>query len=129
MGGGRPGGGSLTLAELIDEHGAALVSDFQSFYGLRLAEVVDVWSPREVLALVEGLPDDGMFAARLAGGEKWREFIGWGKRQHQFADLWDVIAANVMKGSKKKPPTYPRPNTSEPEEMTMRDFLRTAKNL
>lgn len=104
-----PTGGSAALAELIDEHGSALVADFAAHYGLRLATVLFEWSPREVLALVEGLPDDGMFAAHHQGGDAWRDYLGWGRDRHMRADQWDLGAAHAMAGSKKKPPTYPRP--------------------
>jgi hypothetical protein len=110
------GGGSLALAELIDKHGTALVADFLSEYGVRLVDVVFEWPAREVLALVEGLPDNKVFAAYLAGGAKWREFHGWGKDRHVAADRWDaaVSLAFSTAGSKKKPPTYPRPNVKKP---------------
>lgn len=74
--------------------------------------MVEHWSPREVLALVEGLPDTGLFAARLAGGEQWREYIGWGKERHMAADVWDLLVAiNTPKG--KKPSKYPRPEAKK----------------
>lgn len=109
------GGGSLALAELIDLHGSALAGDFASEYGLRLADVVFDRPPREVLALVEGLPDTSRFAAHSLGGdERWREFLGWGRDRHMVADLWDVhVAANTSKG---KPPAYPRPAAKQKSE-------------
>ena len=102
------GGGSLALAELIDEHGGVLVADFADHYGLRLADVVLGWSPREVLALVEGLPEGCRFHAQVAGGDKWREFVGWGKDRHMAADMFDLFV-QVNTDSKKKPFRYPRP--------------------
>ena len=112
---GCTGGGSLALAELIDEHGPALVADFLSEYGVRLTDVLFDWSPREVLALVEGLPESGRFQAHLAGGEKWREFVGWGQDRHLQANIWDLLVAiNTEKG--KKVVKYPRPATKKPQE-------------
>lgn len=103
-----PGGGSVTLAELIDEHGGALVADFADHYGLRLAAVLFKWSPREVLALVEGLPDGCRFHAHVAGGADWRDFVGWDKGRHMFAD-WVDVYVQAHTPEKKKPWTYPRP--------------------
>lgn len=111
MGSRESGGGSLALVELIEEHGSALVADFAHHYnGLRLANVVLEWSPREVLALVEGLPDDGLLAAHRQGGDQWREFLGWGADRHMFALWLDMYAqAHTEKG--KKAWTYPRPSS------------------
>lgn len=102
------GGGSLALAELIDEHGGVLVADFADHYGLRLADVLLEWSPSELLALVEGLPDGCRFHAHVAGGDKWREFVGWGKDRHMFADWVDVFV-KFNTDPKKRAWSYPRP--------------------
>lgn len=107
-----PGGGSLALGELVDEHGPALVADFLSEYGIRLADILFVWSPREVLALVEGLPASGRFQAHLVGGDKWHEFWGWDADRHLQANLWDLhVAVNTPKG--KKAEKYPRPTANK----------------
>lgn len=109
------GGGSLYLGELIDEHGFALAADFLTEYGIRLADVLFVWSPREVLALVEVLPPAGRFQAHLAGGEKWREWWGWGTDRHMLADLFNLhVQINTEKG--KKAFTYPRPAADKADE-------------
>jgi hypothetical protein len=111
------GGGSLALAELIDKHGAALVADFLSEYGVRLVDVVFEWPAREVLALVEGLPDNKMYAAYVRGGSKWYEFRGWGKDRHMAADAWDLhVQINTQQG--KKVVTYPRPGVKKSSEGT-----------
>jgi len=74
--------------------------------------------PREVLALVEGLPDNRMFAAYVAGGSRWNEFYGWGRDRHMVADQWDLhVAINTPKG--KKVGKYPRPaSKAQPQEGT-----------
>jgi hypothetical protein len=117
-----PGGGSLALAELIDEHGSAVAADFQAHYGLRLSDVLFEQSPREVLALVEGLVayEDSLYVAHDLGGDRWPEFLGWGKTRHMLADHWDAMYAIAVgaAGSKKKPPTYPRPNVKKPSAGT-----------
>jgi hypothetical protein len=93
-------GGSLALAELIDEHGSALVADFQAHYGLRLADVLFEWSPREVFALVEGYRTTAC-SPHHQGGDDWREFLGWGKDRHMAADQWDLGAAHAMSGEEE----------------------------
>lgn len=116
---GESGGGSLILAELIDEHGAAIYSDFQAEYGLNLTDVLFCRSPRELLALVEDLQyRDGAFAASLLGGA---EFRGWGVDRHMLANLWDLTAvANGVErgGGSKKPPTHPRPGEKKKSQGT-----------
>jgi len=52
---------------LIDEHGLHLLADFQQEYGLRLASVLEEWSPAEVLALVEALPPTSRLWAHIQG--------------------------------------------------------------
>lgn len=124
--GASPGGGSLALAELIDEHGTALVSDFRSYHGVWLWDAVDEVPPRILLALVEELPDYEAFAASIQGG---REFRGWGGDRHMLANLWDITAltggALESKGSKKAP-KFPRPGKKKSSGPTMRDLVRAA---
>lgn len=115
------GGGSLSLAGLVDEHGPWLAADFLSEYGLRLADVLFEWSPREVLALVEVLPPEGRFWAHMSGGEQWRQHLGWGKDRHMVADLFNLhVQINTEKG--KKAWTYPRPG-SAPQQQQGTPFL------
>ena len=114
MGGGEPAGGSLHLVELIDEHGPWLAGDLLSEFGIRLADILFDWSPREVLALVEVLPESGRFQAHLAGGDQWRDWHGWGVDRHLWANLYDLLsAAHTSKG---KPTTYPRPAAKKATE-------------
>ena len=110
-----PSGGSLALGELIDEHGSALAADFLSEYGVRLADVLFDWSPREVLALVEGLPGASRFQAHLAGGEKWREFWGWDADRHLQANIWDLLV-QINTANGKKVVKYPRPAAKKASE-------------
>lgn len=108
-------GGSLALAELIDEHGPSLVADFQAWYGLRLADVLFEWSPREVLSLVEGLVAYGasMYVARVRGGDQWVDHIGWDTHRHAEADFYDLyVQAHTPEG--KTPGKYPRPGSKPP---------------
>lgn len=106
--GGDSAGGSRALGELIDGHGSALAWDLHG-QGIDLCDVLSErpqHSPRYILALAEWLPDDGAFAASLRGGA---EHHGRGALWHLLADQWDIAVAAAMSGSKKKPPTYPRP--------------------
>lgn len=115
MVGAAASGGSHALAELIDEHGSALTADFASYYGLRLADVLFEWSPRELFALVEGLPAGSRFQAHLVGGDKWQEFWGWDVDRHLQANIWDLHSkVNTPKG--KKAATYPRPSAKKASE-------------
>jgi hypothetical protein len=123
-----PSGGSLALAELIDKHGTALVADFLSEYGVRLVDVLFEWPPREVLALVEGLPDTSVYAAYVAGGSKWQEFRGWGKTRHMLADQWDLTLAHAMAGTKKKPTQYPRPTVRQAQQgVSLMQMIRSLR--
>src|SRR5690606_36243579 len=67
-----PGGGSVQLGQLIDEHGAALLHDLQ---GLGV-DLRDLWrpgstlTPRYVLWLTEQLPDTSAFVASCRGGRQ-----------------------------------------------------------
>lgn len=128
MVGSRPRGGGFALAQLIDQHGNALLAEFQARYGLRLGEVVQQRYPDEVLALIEWLPDHGPFAASIRGG---RQFLGWGQLQSSVADLWDLVAAVGYKalGVKKKPPRYPRPDAPEQTKPTWRMLMNQMRRV
>lgn len=97
---------------MVDEHGPWLAADFLSEYGLRLADVLFEWSPREVLALVEVLPPEARLWAHMAGGDEWRQHLGWGKDRHMAADWIDVyVEAHTTQG--KKAWKYPRPGAKQ----------------
>lgn len=55
-------------------YGSALIPDFQQFYGIRLLDVLFDWHSVEVMALIDGLPPESRYAARIAGFEGDR---GW----------------------------------------------------
>src|SRR5690606_23624409 len=82
----RTAGGSLALAELIEQHGEAIAADWARFYNephfersvLRsLLDADGEWTPGEVLVRTKWLPEDSAFRASLAGGP---EHIGWSLR-------------------------------------------------
>lgn len=63
-----PNSGKLaTLHSLAERFGAALVADFQQFYGLRFTHILVEWHPAEVMALVTELPQSSRFHARMQG--------------------------------------------------------------
>jgi hypothetical protein len=122
------GGGSLALAELIDEHGDALLADFLEHYGVHLPDVLFEWPPRLLLSLaVEGLPFGCRLFAHMEGGsEGWRELHGWDKDRAMFADYYDLFAA--AQSWKGKPPTYPRPGVKRPAQGTPLFAMRPRTN-
>lgn len=109
---GRPGGGSLSLAELIDNYGAGLYADLLRYYDVDLTEVIrgNGPAPLLVMALVRGLPDTSTTIGLVHGGYK---HVGWGQDRHMLADLIDAIQQNTRAtGNFKSPPKikpYPRP--------------------
>jgi hypothetical protein len=114
---------------LIDEYGSAVAADFQAHYGLDLWDVVadlcsehPAYTPRQVLALAEWLPDDGAVAACAAarppasGGDPPLpvQHFGWGMNRHLLAAIFDAVAANTVvtarvAGAKKVPDPKPWP--------------------
>jgi len=112
VGGGDPVGGSAELARLIDRYGECLVADFQSEYGLNLAQLIHQeagHSPKTVLALVQQLPMGSRTISAIRGGE---QFVGWDADRYLLANIFDaiqantyaIVAANSAKGKKPKPP-------------------------
>lgn len=91
-----------------------------------MASAVDEWSPVELLALVEGLPPASRFIAHVQGGDRWRDYWGWGKDRHMFADLIDIFVSSKT-DNKKKPWSYPRPGAQQKSKQpSMGEFLRAA---
>lgn len=105
---------------MIDEHGSALIYDWQAHYGRDLrADLADLCSssprltPWWVLALVAELPDDSALAASVAGDRAHR---GWTFDRHLLAGIFDAVQVNTyatarVAGAKgaKPPKPVPRP--------------------
>lgn len=72
--------------------------DFQQFYGLRLSDVVLERDPTEVLLLVQGLPEEARFHARLMGDGG----MGWSLADWVLLDLRNV-AEGIRSGFAEKP--------------------------
>lgn len=125
-----PGGGSLSLCQLIDEYGEGVYPDLRFYYGHDLAETIAGRgaAPSLVLLMVQRLPDTSMTVALASGG---RHQFGWGVDRYLAADTYDAINANTRatgNWAKGKSPTfkpYPRPG-SMPEE---RKKPKTVKEL
>lgn len=104
------GGGSLTLASLIDKAGEAIYQDLRSEYGVSLVSMVenDV-SPVEILMLIRGLGIGSRFIATLQGGS---EFVSWDVHAYQMATVIDAInnvAYAVVASNSKRKPKAPKP--------------------
>lgn len=123
MGWGVAVGGSRALAELIDRHGEAILSDLLLYYRVDLRDLFDEvspLSPRYVLALIFNLPADGAFHASRQGGPQFR---GWDAGRYALVALVNAQRANnhilMMvnrdpKRAKPKPPEFfPTPDESD----------------
>lgn len=113
-------GGSLSVGELIDKHGDALVADFRRYYGLDLADVIDGrggLTPRKALALIVHLPAASAFAASARGGHQYR---GWTEDRYLAVaqinaireQTW-VLAAINSKRPPKRPEPLPTPDDGD----------------
>lgn len=118
MVGGDSGGGSRQLAELIDEHSDAIVSDLSIYHGIKPWEIIDgPYPPRLLLAYITNLPEDSATMASLRGGPEHR---GWDMKTHLLASIFDAVQNNtyvlVSANSKRKPKPpqpIPRPKVKE----------------
>ncbi|QFP95092.1 tail assembly chaperone [Gordonia phage MinecraftSteve] len=80
-------GGSRVLAELIDKHGGAILSDLLHEYGVDLRDMFDddtILSPRYVLNLIVNLPETSAFYASRRGGHQYR---GWDIERYMLVAL------------------------------------------
>lgn len=110
-----PGGGSVQLGKLIDEHGKALVHDMQQL-GVDLR---DLWrdgstlTPTYVLWLVGQLAPESALWASQRGGPQWRPWpIG---NQLAAASLNHLAAANAQRAGKRPKPVVTMPRESRPK--------------
>lgn len=117
-------GGSRVLAELIDKHGGAILSDLLQYYGIDLRDLFRKKAPLSpifVLALIVNLPKEGAFYASRRGGQQYR---GWTEDRYALADLIDSVRAGnhlfllANRDPKKSKPATPKPYTRP-------DFLDT----
>lgn len=119
MAGGHAAGGSLRLAELIDEYGEYIYRDLHEYAGgLNLVDALrdgSGYSPAQLLVLIKGLPIESATVAAMRGGQ---EFRGWGVDRYLRVRFLDAIRENtfafISAHSKKKVPE-PEP-TYRPKE-------------
>lgn len=111
-----PGGGSVQLGKLIDEHGQAVLYDLRAHCGIDLR---DLWrdgsdlTPRYVLWLVGQLPPESALWASQRGGSQWRPWpIG---NQLLAAQVNHLAAANSQRAGKKPKPVITMPKESKPK--------------
>lgn len=77
------------IERVLIDHGGALVSDFQRYYGLDLMTCVyETHSPDNLVALVTWLPGDSAFAASMRGGQ---EFYGWDSDRYLRAGTLETL--------------------------------------
>lgn len=95
---------------MCDENGAALVADFQRFYGLDLVAVVSgSVSPRRAVAMIEHLPESASFVTAVRGG---RDFNGWDTNAYLLACLIDSVNTTtwaISAQNAKRKPARPKP--------------------
>ena len=116
-------GGSRALAQLIDEHGEALVSDLLHYYGVDLRDLFSdsaPLSPRYLLCLVLNLPTDSAFYASRLGGPQYR---GWDAGRYALVGLLNAqnvnnhILSMVNRDPKKPKPKPPEPFPTPDQEV------------
>jgi hypothetical protein len=121
---GNPTGGSQFLAELIDKHGGAILSDLSEYHGVDLRELFedeDALSPRYVLNLVLNLPTTSALYASRRGGQQYR---GWDAERYALVAMVNALKANnwilasvnrdPAKSKLKPPEPFPTPDDDKP---------------
>lgn len=125
---GHAAGGSIQLAQLINQFGEHIYRDLHEYAGgLNLVDALregSGYSPRQLLLLIKGLPVESATIAAMRGGS---EFRGWGFDRYLHTTLIDavhentfaILAVNSQKPKKLTPPepTY-RPKDAEPVKKT-----------
>ena len=93
---GHPGGGSIALARVIEQHGDSVYADLRRYYGVDLSGVVAepaTISPVEVFALVENLPPESNTSA-LVRSEPGSS--GWSTTEYLLASVIDAVRENTF---------------------------------
>ena len=116
---GHSGGGSLSLAEYLDEYGAGVYADFHFYYGLDLGEMLrsGVPSPR-IRALIARLPTGSMTRAMEIDADHWDAHFEAGHTYYQLAGIYDAVNTNTASTGfyKKRPKFEPWPIPSRKKE-------------
>lgn len=95
MDGEHPGGGSRALAGLVDDLGSILISDLQFYFQADLGKTVsgEGFSPRRILAFVEGMPPASRTFAALGDDARTE---GWDTQAYLLAGLVDAVRENTF---------------------------------
>lgn len=136
MAGSDSGGGSLSLAGLIDEHGEKVFYDLHHYLGLNLVRIMDEgsgYTPLQILTLINNLPPESATIASIRGGNSYR---GWGTDRYLAAALIDAVqyqtyvlkAVNTGKGDRKPelPEKFYRPEGTEEKKNKPNTFAAMA---
>lgn len=129
---GHATGGSLQLAELIDQYGEHIYRDLHEYAGgLNLVGALcdgSGYCPKQILLLIKGLPLESATASAIRGGD---EFRGWGFDRYLSATLIDAVRENtyafIVANSKKKP-KEPEPMYRPKEKVRQRRSAPDPKN-
>ena len=116
-------GGSRVLAQLIDEHGEAILSDLLLYYRVDLRDMFSdecALSPRYLLTLILHLPTDGAFFASRRGGQQFR---GWDVDRYALVSMVNaqrsanhltiMVNRDPRKSAPKPPEPFPTPDADE----------------
>lgn len=120
---GLPGGGSLILADWIDQYGEYIEADLQRFYRIDLADLFrdPRVHPSRLIRLIQNLPTDALTPAHAQGDPA---LVGFDRDRALWMDIFDAIQQNtfavVMGNTDKKdkhkvtePEPYPRPGKTK----------------
>lgn len=138
-------GGSLSLAGLLDEHGETLYLDLKQHWGFDLAEFFAgevSSSPRLILALIRGLPEDSrwtrfMSTALDGAQDALAELLSDEEREHAEEEFWtpdrlllaqihNAIVTNTQATGRWKDNKAPELPLMGPERLTGRLAQPTA---
>ena len=94
MDGGYSAGGSLALADLLDEHGDKIYPEVLRYYGVDLRGLfLSELDAKTALCLVYALPPDSMTYAALTND---KDTAGWGITEHLLAGVIDAVQQNTF---------------------------------
>lgn len=94
MDGGCSAGGSLALADLLDEHGDKIYPEVLRYYGVDLRGLfLSELDAKTALCLVYALPPDSMTYAALTND---KDTAGWGITEHLLAGVIDAVQQNTF---------------------------------
>lgn len=132
-------GGSRILAQLLDEHGEALISDFLLYYGLDLRDLfsdVNPLSPKYVLGLVINLPTDSAFFASKRGGPQFRGWdatryalVGLVNSQNMTNHILAMVNRDPKRAKPKPPEPFPTPDGELKDKGKVNSFTATAARM